>query len=229
MGGAVARHEPYSMDALLNFPESYQIFRDFKWIEYFQKVEGLDEVVEIEFSQKLNNNQTWVRGLQFELTEEVISQVNTFPLEGWKWFNRKINDPSFKEYFLEGEEKLEEKGRGINRLSLPHPWVDVTLGLIKYITFEGRSMIVFNYHFPLLDQIWHHQKINIPFYLLGNIKNMVEIVKTSTHPEACVTNHGLIKLIVLDSLGHKGKNWEEFKKKRSGTSRGKQTMTSGGS
>lgn len=40
---------------------------------------------------------------------------------------------------------------------------------------------------------------------------MVVVVKMISHPEACVTtNHGLIKLIVLDVLSQKGKNWEEF-------------------
>ena len=116
-----------------------------------------------------------------------------------------------KEDFLVGEEKLEKKGRGINKLSLPHPWAAVTLGLIKYITCEGRSMIVFNYHFPLLNYLQHQQNINLPFYLLGNIKHMVATVKKTTHPEACVTNHGIINLIVLDALGQQGKTWEEFK------------------
>ena len=106
-----------------------------------------------------------------------------------------------KEDFLVGEEKLEKKGRGIDRLSLPHPWEDVSLGLIKYITWVGISTIVFNYHLPLLNHLRHQQIINLPFYLLGNIKHMAAIVKTTTHSEACVTNHGLIKLIVLDALG----------------------------
>ena len=58
---------------------------------------------------------------------------------------------------------------------------------------------------------------------------MAAAVKTTAHPEACVTNHGLIKLIVLDALGQRGKTWEEFKRKRPRTSRGKQTTTLGGS
>ena len=84
----------------------------------------------IKFTHNLNNNQTRVKGLQLEVIEEVISWVTTFPLEGQRWFNRKINDPSLKEDFLEGEEKLEKKGRGIDKLSLPQPWEDVALGLI---------------------------------------------------------------------------------------------------
>ena len=58
---------------------------------------------------------------------------------------------------------------------------------------------------------------------------MAAVVKTTTKPEACVTNHGLIKLIVLDALGRQGKSWEEFKRKIPRASPRKQTMTSGGS
>ena len=58
MGVVAVRHEPDSIDALQNFPEAYHIFRDIGWIEYFQKLECLDEVVAIKFAQNLNNNQT---------------------------------------------------------------------------------------------------------------------------------------------------------------------------
>ena len=44
-----------------------------------------------------------------------------------------------------------------------------------------------------------------------------------------MTNNKIIKLIVLDALGQQGKTWEEFKRKIPRTSRGKQTVTSGGS
>ena len=141
------------------------------------------------------------------------SRVTKLSAEGQIWFNRKVNDPSLKEDFLEEEEKLEKKGRGVDRLLLPQPWADVTLGLIKYITCEGRSTIIFNYHFHLLNHLRHQNKINLPYLLLGNIKHMAAVVKTTTHPKACVTNHELIKFIVLDALSQQGRSWEEFKRK----------------
>jgi len=69
-----------------------------------------------------------------EVIEEVISHVMEFPKEGKRWFSRKMNDPSLKEDFLQGEEWLERKGRGIDKLSLPQPCLDVALYLIKYVT-----------------------------------------------------------------------------------------------
>ena len=73
MREATVRQKLDSIDALQNYPEAYQVFRNTRWIEYFQKLEGLDEAVAIEFAQNLNNNQTQVRGLQIEVTKEVIS------------------------------------------------------------------------------------------------------------------------------------------------------------
>ena len=58
MGGVAVGNEPNSMDALQNFLEAYHIFREAGWVEFFQKLEGSDEVVTIEFAQKLNNNKT---------------------------------------------------------------------------------------------------------------------------------------------------------------------------
>lgn len=147
-------------------------------------------------------------------------------MEGKRWFNRKVNDPSLKGDFLQEEELLVKKGRGIDRLSLTQPWADVSLYLIKYITWEGREKIVFNYHFPLLNHLQNLQLINLPYFLLGKIRHMVAVVKTTVHLETCVTNHGLIKLIVLDSLSWQCKNWQEFIRKRPRTTRRKQTETS---
>ena len=69
------------MEALKNCPKDYQVFRDARWIEYFQKLEGSDEAIAIEFAQNLNDHQTHVRGLQIQVTEEVISRVTTLPTE----------------------------------------------------------------------------------------------------------------------------------------------------
>ena len=145
-----------------NYQKAYQIFKDAGWFEFFQRLEGSNKVIAMEFANNLKRNQTKVRGLQLEVTKEVISHVMTLPIEGKRWFNRKINDPSLKEDFFQGEEWLVTKGRGIDRLLLPQPWEDATLYLIKYITCEGREKIVFNYHFPLLNHAQHQQMIKLP-------------------------------------------------------------------
>lgn len=88
------------------------------------------------------------------------------------WFDKKINDPSLKAEFVQGEEQLEKKGRGIDIFSLPQAWGDVSLYIIEYITYEGRETIVSNYHFALLNHLHHGKLVNIPYFLLENIRHM---------------------------------------------------------
>ena len=61
------------------------------------------------------------------------------------------------------------------------------------------------------------------------MKHMEATMKTTTHPEAHVTNQKIIKLIMLDALGQQGKTWKQFKRERARTNQGKQTTISGGS
>lgn len=168
----------------------------------------------MEFEKNLERNQIEVRGLKLEVREEVTARVTGLPVEGKRWINRKVNDPSLKGDFLQEEESLVKKRKGIDRLSLPQPWVDVALYLIKYITCEGRETIVFNYHFPLLNHLRHQQMINLPYLLMGNIRHMAAAMKKVVHPETCVTNHSLIKLIMLDALSCQGRKWEYFMRKK---------------
>lgn len=204
MGGAVVRHELNYIKDLENFPRACQIFGEAGWLEFFEWLRGSDERVSLEFSLNLDKNKTKVIGLKLDVIEEYVSQLKTLQTEGKWWFKWKINDPSLKTRFLQGEEKLDKKGSGIYYLSLPQPWNDVALFIIKYITCEGSETIVFNYRFPLLNHLQHSQLINLSYFLLENLKHMVVMVKAYSHRESCITNHGLIKLIILESRRSKG-------------------------
>lgn len=51
---------------------------------------------------------------------------------------------------------------------------------------------------------------------------MATAIKTAAHPEICVTNHGLINIIVLDTLSRQGRSWEEFMRNKAKTTSRKQ-------
>lgn len=55
---------------------------------------------------------------------------------------------------------------------------------------------------------------------------MVVAIKTIVLAETCVTNHGLINFIMVDTLRHQGRSWEEFIRKKARTTLRKQTGTS---
>jgi len=63
MGGATIRHELESIEEFEKCPESCQIFKDASWFGFFQRLEGSDGAIAMEFTKNLKEYQTKVRGL----------------------------------------------------------------------------------------------------------------------------------------------------------------------
>lgn len=51
------------------------------------------------------------------------------------------------------EERLVEDKNGVRRESLPYPWDEVSHNILKYISYEGRSSVVYAYQFWLFYAI----------------------------------------------------------------------------
>lgn len=99
--------------------------------------------------------------------------------------------------FLEEGEEVRMRGWSIDRESLPHPWEDMDYFVQKYITYEGRFMVVYHYHFMLLCHLHQGQLLKMPYYLLQCLKVMVDSTHHSEYLDSCVTHHMLIKLLVI--------------------------------
>ena len=82
---------------------------------------------------------------------------------------------------------------------LPRPWDQVTIFLKKYITCEGRYRVFYTYDCFLLFHLCSGRLLNMPFYLLRIVQNMAHYARMSQHQLASITDHGLIKLLVLFS------------------------------
>lgn len=54
---------------------------------------------------------------------------------------------------------------------------------------------------------------------------MVVPVKVVAHPKTCVTNHGLIKLIIMDDLECQVWSWEDFMSRKMRNSHQRQAET----
>ena len=75
---------------------------------------------------------------------------------------------------------------------------------------EGRYRVVYTYDCFLLFHLRCGRLLNMPFYLLITLLNMAHYVRMSQKPLSFVTNHGLIKFLVLTALSHGNKTWEQF-------------------
>jgi hypothetical protein len=196
MGGPVIRHEPATTALLELYPEVYQIFLQAGWLGYFQRLQGFEQQQVLQFAQNLQEDHSIVQGVRIPVTEEDIAQVSGLPTNGIRWFSRKhIILNAQQDFFLPGEQ-IEPKGRGVRLSSLPPPWPKVAKFVKHYLTCEGRYQVVYQYDFVLLSHLRHARLINIPYYLLGCLKNMSHYCKKAKNPTLSLTHHRLTQLLI---------------------------------
>ena len=191
MGGSAIIHEPGSITLLQLFPEAYQIFQQAGWTTYFERLGEFDPQQVLEFAQNLQGDYSVVQGIWISVTEEDIAQVSGFPIIGARWFSRKQVILIAQQDFLLPEEWIEHKGRGISLHSLPHPWPTVAKFIKHYLTCEGRYQVVYQHDFVLMNHLRHGRLVNIPYYLLGCIKNMSYYCRQVKFPLLSLTHHCL--------------------------------------
>jgi len=144
---------------------------------------GYDDDVSKEFAMSLiplakANATIVVRGLSIIITPESINKITTLPLGlQWRKEEKTNNTLSNKVFFLEAEELIEDKN-GVRRKSIPYPWNEVSYHIIKYISCEGRYIVVYGYHFRLLHELRFggetppHNRLIVPYFLLKSIIDM---------------------------------------------------------
>lgn len=79
MGGEVVRHEPSNVFMLRRNPEALEIFRTVGWLQYFERLQGHDNYVSLDFAKNLEGNHLEVRGVPIEISEQVIIEVTSLP------------------------------------------------------------------------------------------------------------------------------------------------------
>jgi hypothetical protein len=62
----------------------------------------------------------------------------------------------------------------------------------------------------LLSHLHHLKLLNIPYFLLESLKLMANFVHQSKHPQTCVMNHDISKILVNHALEQQDRTWIEF-------------------
>ena len=101
---------------------------------------------------------------------------------------------------LEPGELVQGTEKGTRQNSVPIPWGEVALRVYKFITCKGRFSLVFDYHFKILNHLRHHKYISMPYFMWKSLELMRRMVKGSKNPDTSLSYHGLIRLLVEDSL-----------------------------
>jgi hypothetical protein len=111
-------------------------------------------------------------------------------------FSRKHIIGTVQQNFFLPEERIVLKGRGVQLNSLPPPWPEVARFIKHYLTCEGRYQVVYQHDFLLLSHLRHNRRINIPYYLLGCLKNMAHYCRKAKDPTLSLTHHRLVQLLI---------------------------------
>jgi hypothetical protein len=196
MGGSAIRNGPATTALLEHYPAAYQIFEQAGWLHYFRRLQGYNEPQALQFAHNLQDNHFVVAGVRISVTEQDISAVSGLPMDGTRQFSRKhiIGDVQ-QSFFLAGE-RIVLKGRGVQLSSLPPPWPEVARFIKHYLTYEGCYQVVYQHDFLLLSHLRHNRRVNIPYFLLGCLKNMAHYCRREKDPTQSLTHHRLVQLLI---------------------------------
>ncbi len=138
-----------------------------------------------------------VNGINFLITEEVISAITNILMVGFKFFREKKLSASLVKDFVDNSKELNALKKSdmfYDLDSIMKIWRYVMCFFIEYITLDPRFDHVFTHHFVLLNHFWHDRKVFFPFYLLNSTSKVVLSFKKK--PSANLTLHeGLLLLI----------------------------------
>jgi hypothetical protein len=117
-------------------------------------------------------------------------------MDGTRQFSRKHIIGDVQQSFFLAEERIVLKGRGVQLSSLPPPWPEVARFIKHYLTCEGRYQVVYQHDFLLLSHLRHNRRVNIPYFLLGCLKNMAHYCRRAKDPTQSLTHHRLVQLLI---------------------------------
>jgi hypothetical protein len=196
MGGSAIRNEPATTALLEQYPVAYQIFEQAGWLHYFRRLQWYNEQQVLQFALNLQEDHSVVNRVRISVTEEDIAAVSGLPTDGARIFSRKHIIRGAQQNFFLPEERIIFKGRGVQLSSLPPPWPGVAKFIKHYLTCEGRYQVVYQHELLLLSHLRHNRHVNIPYYLLGCLKNMVPYCRKAKDPTLSLTHHRLVQLLI---------------------------------
>jgi hypothetical protein len=101
--------------------------------------------------------------------------------------------------------------RDIPMSFLEPKWHSLLKEIFVYITCEGRYNRVMFYHFNRLNHFTGRDRINLPFYFHKTLTKMARQVKIKpTKVASRLSHHGLITLLIKESLKKKQVTWNYF-------------------
>ena len=79
MGGEPIHHETSNVSMMRQNPEALEVFRAAGWLQYFEKLQGYNNYVALDFAMNLEGDCFVVRGVPIDFSEQVIAEVTGLP------------------------------------------------------------------------------------------------------------------------------------------------------
>jgi len=209
--GRCLRTEPEGLDLTLRDEGVARAFKNAGCWRFCEKLKGGHTEVTKAFALNFTGLNSKVSMLEFPVSPQAISVVTEIPRGGQEWFkNFKFDMTPCKE-FLKEQYVNEDLTKAVPRNYIKEHYALLLTGIQKYLTCEGRYTKVYSYHFKLLLHFTGKASIDIPFYLFRSLSKMCDKVQLKKDDcETSLFHHGLIKLLVLDSLQKIGRDWDSF-------------------
>lgn len=137
---------------------------------FFESMKGYNENLMAKFTNSWKKGSFSIGAVKFEVMTQFIAEAIGLINDGRKVAEKtEVNYQTFEDKFLHDGEKLARFQNGYAQLELPLPFSFIIMFFMCYFTLEARYMMVHAYHFPILNHIYHKNRINFPFYLLSSL------------------------------------------------------------
>ena len=85
-------------------------------------------------------------------------------------------------------------------MSLWKLWQELAVFIQRYVTCDGHQDVVKSCQLKLLAVLKRKISVNLPIFLNYVLHNIVVRIRRAKNPQAVVSDHGLIKLIIIHEL-----------------------------
>ena len=69
MGGEPVCHEPSNVSMLRQNPDALEVFMAAGWLQYFEKIQGYNNSIALDFAMNLEGDRSVVRGVPIDFSE----------------------------------------------------------------------------------------------------------------------------------------------------------------
>eukprot|EP01018_Ginkgo_biloba_P016143 Gb_31689 [translate_table: standard] len=177
------------------------ILEEASMLSFFKKYSRHNDSITNQFVESWKDGRVSVNGLEFFISEVLISEVLRQRNEGETISRDKTNQVGQLTKFIRDDETFCWLDSRIARESLPKPWDKVAVQVMKYLTLEGKFRKLFGYHIAILNAIRNKEKVNIPLFLLKSMEKSVKAVKAGKGKAPL--HQGLMKMLADFELHRK--------------------------